>query len=149
VRRASGSALVAAAALAVLAAGCGRSRSEAAEGRLPGRQPVGPMPGAGEAPTAQNPLGDDAAARAEGRKLFFRYNCAGCHGDHGGGGMGPSLRDVDWLYGSDPGRVFDSIASGRAHGMPAWGTRIPEKHIWELVAYVRSLRTKDEPEPPE
>src|SRR5690242_18617526 len=39
------------------------------------------------------------AAIAEGKKLFSRYNCTGCHGN-GGGGSGPALMDDRWFYGS-------------------------------------------------
>jgi cytochrome c oxidase cbb3-type subunit III len=81
----------------------------------------------------------------EGRKLFVRMNCAGCHG---GGGMGPSLRDVTWIYGGKAGEIFDSIAEGRAHGMPAWGTMLPHDYIWKLVAYIESMRKSWEPQPP-
>ncbi|HSS39969.1 MAG TPA: c-type cytochrome, partial [Polyangia bacterium] len=76
------------------------------------------------------------------------FNCAGCHGGRAGGGMGPSLRDPEWLYGSTHDRIFNSIAQGRGRGMPSWGTRIPEKELWELTAYIQSLRTGDEPEAP-
>ena len=62
--------------------------------------------------------------------------------------MGPSLRDSSWIYGGSNPHIFSSIAEGRAHGMPAWGTRIPDQQIWQLVAYIRSLRTPNEPEPP-
>ena len=97
----------------------------------------------------RNPYADNAVALREGRKLFVQYNCAGCHGDHGGGGMGPSLRDRSWIYGNSDAHIFDSIAAGRAHGMPAWGTVLPEDLIWKLVAYIQSLRTPLEPEPPQ
>ncbi len=50
--------------------------------------------------------------------------------------MGPSLRDPDWMYGSSECHVFSSIAEGRAHGMPAWGTKLPQDQIWKLVAYI-------------
>ncbi|MBV8760743.1 MAG: c-type cytochrome [Deltaproteobacteria bacterium] len=112
--------------------------------------PVGPVPGPGEASQANpNPYtkNDDVAVE-EGFKLFQRYNCAGCHGDHGGGGMGPSLRDVDWRYGDTDAQIYDSIAEGRGFGMPAWGTKLPEDHVWKLVAYIRSLRTAMEPDRP-
>ncbi|HEX6212646.1 MAG TPA: c-type cytochrome [Methylomirabilota bacterium] len=112
---------------------------------------VGPVPGpqdASAAPAARNPLAGRADARENGRRLFVWFNCAGCHGGHGGGGMGPSLRDVEWIYGSSDAHIFDSIAAGRAHGMPAWGTQVPSEQIWELVAYIRSMRTDDEPQPP-
>jgi len=111
-------------------------------------QPVGPLPGVGDIAPLANPLGNDPAALEDGRRWFVRYNCVGCHGGRAGGGMGPSLRDTDWLYGSTPDRIYSSIAQGRGHGMPAWGTRVPAKQLWELTAYVTSLRTPDEPEAP-
>ena len=111
-------------------------------------QPVGPVPGIGDVPPLANPLQGDRSALQEGRRLFVRYNCSGCHGGRAGGGMGPSLRDPSWLYGSTPDRIFSSIAQGRGHGMPSWGVRLPEKQLWELTLYVSSLRTPDEPEAP-
>lgn len=133
--------------------GCNIRQSDAApSGNAPVAQmqmPIGPIPGGGAPPTGSvNPLGRDQQARAQGRKLFVRYNCDGCHGGHAGGGMGPSLRDQDWIYGQSDAQVFDSIAQGRAHGMPAWGTKLPQEQIWQLVAYVKSLRSPQEPEPP-
>lgn len=113
------------------------------------RTPVGPVPGARQNPPRRDdPYQKNIAAMAEGRKLFVRMNCSGCHGGRAGGGMGPSLRDVDWLYGSTDAQIFSTIAEGRAHGMPAWGTLINDDEIWKLVAYIKSLRTPDEPQPP-
>jgi len=113
---------------------------------------VGPVPGPGSADTAtgwRNPYHGVRGAMAEGRDLFVRFNCSGCHGGRAGGGMGPSLRDVDWLYGRTDAQIFSSIAQGRAHGMPAWGVMVTEDQIWKLVTYVQSLRTPDEPHPPD
>ena len=62
--------------------------------------------------------------------------------------MGPSLRDEDWIYGGSAPDVFSSVAEGRAHGMPAWGTKLNQQQIWELVAYIKTMRTPREPEPP-
>jgi cytochrome c oxidase cbb3-type subunit 3 len=112
--------------------------------------PVGPVPGPGvEREGPANPFGDDPVARAQGRTLFSQYNCAGCHGDHGGGGMGPSLRDATWIYGSTDAHLFSSIAEGRGHGMPSWGTKISQDQIWKLVSYVKTLRSPDEVDPPD
>jgi len=112
--------------------------------------PLGPTPGPrDDAAVARNPFPDDAVTRNAGRLYFLRYNCAGCHGDHAGGGMGPSLRDADWIYGSSEAQIFDSITQGRAHGMPAWGTKLPDDIAWKLVTYIRSLRTDHEPSPPD
>jgi cytochrome c oxidase cbb3-type subunit 3 len=138
--------------IAAAASGCrGREPADiAAAAAMPVMQnPVGPVPGPGGFVTQiSNPYGNDAAALQQGRALFVVMNCSGCHGGHAGGGMGPSLRDVDWIYGSGDADIFNSIAQGRANGMPAWGTRIPEQSIWMLVAYVKSLRTQREPDPP-
>jgi cytochrome c oxidase cbb3-type subunit 3 len=111
---------------------------------------VGPIPGPAQLlTTASNPYQDNPSALADGRRLFMWMNCAGCHGDHGGGGMGPSLRDPAWIYGSSDADVFSSIAEGRAHGMPAWGTLLPSDSIWKLDAYIHSLGTPQEPEAPQ
>jgi len=110
---------------------------------------IGPQPGPNRAlAQASNPFAGDKSVLNDGRRLFVWYNCAGCHGDHAGGGMGPSLRDSLWLYGGDDASIFASIAQGRQHGMPAWGTKLPRGQIWTLVTYIKSLRTPDEPDPP-
>jgi cytochrome c oxidase cbb3-type subunit 3 len=110
---------------------------------------VGPIPGPGNpAPDPPNPYAGDRNGMTEGHQLYNRFNCAGCHGDHGGGGMGPSLRDVDWLYGASHAQVFLSIAQGRAHGMPAWGTKLNDDQIWKMVAFIKAFRTRDEISPP-
>jgi len=110
---------------------------------------VGPVPGPRTAArTQENPYADDRTAMGEGRQLFVRFNCSGCHGGRAGGGMGPSLRDVDWLYGNSDAQLFSSIAEGRAHGMPSWEPRMTADQIWKLVTYIKSLRTRNEPQPP-
>jgi cytochrome c oxidase cbb3-type subunit 3 len=112
--------------------------------------PIGPEPGP-KRPIAieTNPYDQDRGALMEGRRLFVWMNCAGCHGTHAGGGMGPSLRDSAWLYGASDAAIYSSIAHGRQRGMPAWGTKLPRDQIWKLVAYVKSLGTTSEPEAPE
>jgi cytochrome c oxidase cbb3-type subunit III len=62
--------------------------------------------------------------------------------------MGPSLRDERWLYGNSHARVAKSIVDGRAHGMPAWGRMLTETQVWQLTAYIKSMRTPREEEPP-
>jgi cytochrome c oxidase cbb3-type subunit 3 len=80
----------------------------------------------------------NAQALATGKRLFTWYNCNGCHAS-GGGGSGPALMDDVWIYGSEPMTIYLTIYGGRPNGMPAFGARIPENQIWQLVAYVRSL----------
>ncbi len=115
---------------------------------------VGPIPGpqvAGENPatTIENPYANDPSALEQGRQFFVAMNCAGCHGGHAGGGMGPDLRpDHIFSYGDMPANLFDSISMGRGMGMPAWGTKLPPDVIWKLVAYIQSLGTQQEPDRP-
>jgi cytochrome c oxidase cbb3-type subunit III len=134
----------------VFAAGCNHAPTSVADGGTSAAStPVGPVPG--EVQTIHfraNPLAHDPVALQDGRRLFDWYNCSGCHGGHAGGGMGPSLRDPVWLYGDRDDQIYDSIAQGRSQGMPAWGSKIPEIQIWELVAYIKSMRTPQEPDPP-
>jgi cytochrome c oxidase cbb3-type subunit 3 len=143
--------LLAALMTAVGATGCQQQQQNVAAAALPASfVPIGPTPGFEKPPQVQsNPYANDSFAMTQGRKLFLWYNCAGCHGGHGGGGMGPSLRDQTWIYGSTDANVFDSIAQGRGKGMPAWGLKVPEQQIWQLVAYIKSMRSPQEPEPPE
>ena len=81
---------------------------------------------------------ENAYSVSQGKRLFRWYNCAGCHAQ-GGGGMGPPLMDAKWLYGSRPEQIFETIVEGRPNGMPAFGGRIPEDQLWQIVAYVRSM----------
>jgi cytochrome c oxidase cbb3-type subunit III len=85
-----------------------------------------------------NPYNHSAYDISEGGRLFTWYNCSGCH-SHGGGGIGPPLIKTSWIYGGEPANIFDTIVKGRPNGMPAWGNRVPEYQIWQIVAYVRSL----------
>ncbi|HVW85937.1 MAG TPA: c-type cytochrome [Bryobacteraceae bacterium] len=145
--------LISTAVLALLSfSGCNiqPADSAATSAMTPVGTPIGPVPGGMPQPQGEeNPYARNAVARNEGRQLFVHYNCSGCHGGHAGGGMGPSLRDQDWIYGNSDAHIFDSIAQGRANGMPSWGARIPSGEIWKLVAYITSLRTPDEPDAPE
>jgi cytochrome c oxidase cbb3-type subunit III len=103
-------------------------------GRESQLQPGGPQ----SQPNVTNPYDGSAYAISEGQRLFSWYNCTGCHAN-GGGGIGPPLIKQEWIYGGEPANLFDTIVKGRPNGMPAWGGRIPEYQVWQLVAFVRSL----------
>ena len=142
---------VALAVIALAAVACDRPSNDvvAASAPPPMKTPVGPIPGPEENPIRpNNPYNGDRSAAGDGRQLFIRFNCSGCHGGRAGGGMGPSLRDTDWIYGATDAQVFSSIAEGRGHGMPAWGEKLNEDQIWKLVAYIKTLRTQNEIQPP-
>jgi cytochrome c oxidase subunit 2 len=109
---------------------------------------------------AQN-RGPDTLA-ADGRTLFMRYGCSGCHGGNGAGAGGaqstvraPSL---EGLYGApvpladgtmvvaDDRYLHDSIVepdrqivAGYAPIMPSFAGQIGEEDLLKVIAYIRSL----------
>ena len=101
-------------------------------------RPGGPKPEF----VASNPYNANAYAISEGQRLYDWYNCSGCH-FHGGGGIGPPLMKQNWIYGSEPQNIFETIIKGRPNGMPSWGGRIPEYQVWQIVAYVRSMNHQE------
>lgn len=85
-----------------------------------------------------NPFTGDEEAIEEGQQLYVRVNCYACHGREGGGGMGPSLVDARWNFGSDDATVFETIHDGRG-GMPAFGDILEDEEIWKVIAFIRSI----------
>jgi cytochrome c oxidase cbb3-type subunit 3 len=81
---------------------------------------------------------ENAYALSQGKSLFRKFNCSGCH-SQGGGGMGPALMDDKWSYGSEPANIYATIVQGRPNGMPAFGGHLTNEQVWQLVAYVRSM----------
>lgn len=81
-------------------------------------------------------LGPTTGPAAEGRKLWLRLNCAGCHGAHDEGGMARSIRD-------DASEVGGAVLSGRAGGMPSYKGRVTTADLNNLAAYLRSLCNPD------
>jgi cytochrome c oxidase cbb3-type subunit 3 len=83
-----------------------------------------------------SPYESNAYLVASGQQLYQDMNCVGCHAN-GGGGIGPPLMDVDWIYGSDPKSIYESIVEGRPKGMPSYAGKLTAYEVWQLVAYVR------------
>ena len=88
--------------------------------------------------TVINPYAGNAYALSEGKRLYGWMNCVGCHAN-GGGAIGPPLMDKLWIYGSEPENIFATIVEGRPNGMPSFRGKLATEHVWQLVAYVRSL----------
>ena len=86
----------------------------------------------------RNPFEGNPHAVGEGRRLYNWYNCGGCH-FAGGGGIGPPLMDDEWIYGSEPQNILDSMMEGRPNGMPSYRGKLPQEHALKIAAYVRSL----------
>jgi len=84
-----------------------------------------------------NPLeGNDRAQRA-GAKLFAR-ECASCHGENGGGGLGkaPPLRQKE-VYDAPPGALFWILRNGALHhGMPSFA-HLPDAQRWQIITWLK------------
>jgi cytochrome c oxidase cbb3-type subunit 3 len=127
-------------------AGCHNSSQQVAAsppvGTVQGVIDTPQTPGIGHSLTTIDPRAaayyDNADAVNTGKRLFGQYNCSGCH-SNGGGGMGPSLMDNEWIYGGRLEQIHQTLVEGRPNGMPAWGGKIPDEQLWQLAAYVRSM----------
>lgn len=97
-------------------------------------------------PDIKNPVGNDPAAAQRGMSYFLSFNCVGCHAANGGGGMGPSLSNRYFQYGSAPANIYLSIVQGRPNGMPAWGGLLPDAVVWDLVAYIEQISKAPTPQ---
>jgi len=104
---------------------------------VPGTQPTS-RPAVSWTGPVRNNYESNAYAMNEGQRLYETYNCKTCHAN-GGGDIGPPLLDDKWIYGSQPEQIFATIVQGRPNGMPAYGSKVPEYQVWELVAFVRSM----------
>jgi cytochrome c oxidase cbb3-type subunit 3 len=122
---------------ALLVAGCERERRNF-EPAISARALPGTNTDATQRASANLDKTNNAFALSEGKRLYGWYNCSGCHAQ-GGGDKGPALMDQTWIYGSAPADVYQSIVRGRPNGMPAFGDRIPDFEVWQLVAFVRSM----------
>jgi cytochrome c-L len=95
--------------------------------------------------TAQNPYTGDQAAIEAGEKLYTTL-CQACHLKDGTGRIGPSLvgdNPKRARTGTDRGR-FEIIYAGGAGAMQAFGRRIDQDEILQLMAYLEVLREQAE-----
>jgi cytochrome c oxidase cbb3-type subunit 3 len=67
----------------------------------------------------------------------YQTNCVACHGATLEGGIGPNLKDHDWIHGSEPTESLATIADGvAAKGMPAWGPILGPERVKQVAAYI-------------
>ena len=107
--------------------------------------------------TLKNPVPVTPASIATG-KQFYDGNCAACHGDRAQGAVKagmtisiieeqrgrqpPDLTDDQWDHGSSDGEIFTVIKRGLPPTMMAgFDGGIPDQDIWNIVNYLRSLRS--------
>ena len=116
----------------------------------------GPNVADASAAAARNPVASTQASIAAGKRAYDA-NCASCHGSRAqgavkagisisiieeqGGKQPPDLTDGQWDHGSGDGDVFRVIKWGLPPTMMAgFEDRIPDRDIWSIVNYLRTLR---------
>jgi mono/diheme cytochrome c family protein len=91
----------------------------------------------------QNPFGLDAAAAAEGKKLYDTQGCMACHGNNARGAVGPDLTDDEWLRAPSDEMIFNTIKNGRSDTlMSPFKDAMSDEQIWKLVSYLRDENRK-------
>ena len=88
---------------------------------------------------AKNPLeGNRDAIRDGGTK--FRTRCSGCHGPDAHGYIGPDITGL-WASDDSDARIFDIVRRGvpGTDMTPADPLRVPDREIWQILAYVKTL----------
>lgn len=104
-----------------------------------------PVPQAGDpANKAGNPFTGNAEMIAEGKGMYVKFGCQGCHGGGGGGGMAVSLIDAQWKFGSDDDTLYKLIkGQNPKQTMPAVYSTLPDEQVWKILAFIRSLYIGD------
>lgn len=73
-------------------------------------------------------------------KAIYDANCAVCHANDGGGGVGPNFTDKYWIHGGDIKSIFSTIKYGVASkGMISWETQLSPKKMQQVSSYIYSL----------
>ncbi len=91
--------------------------------------------------TGENPYKGDAAAVADGKKLYLNW-CQACHMPDGSGRIGPSLIGDTHHYGrftTDKG-IFEIVYGGATGAMQPFGKRLTQDQVLKVTAYVRTLK---------
>lgn len=86
-------------------------------------------------------------------KTIFETNCAVCHMNDGGGGIGPNLTDNYWILGGGIRNVFNTVSEGgrSGKGMVAWKTSLKPNEMAQVSSYILSMQgtTPANPKDPE
>ncbi|MBO0960778.1 c-type cytochrome [Neobacillus sp. MM2021_6] len=88
----------------------------------------------------------NSKAIAAGEKLYTK-NCLICHGSTGkgeGANAGTALNSQNLLSSVSDKDLYNSVKFGReGTGMPAYGPRLSEKDLLNLVDFIRNWQTED------
>jgi len=131
--------------LAAILAACDPNPQPLALTPIPTLAPAG---AATLAPALQEPdAGGTTPGQADANQgaQIYQQNCSACHGAQGEGGIGPALRDSQYIQTAGDQAITDTIANGRAGtAMAAWsqaqGGRLTDVEIADVVAFLHTLQ---------
>ena len=71
-------------------------------------------------------------------KTIFEANCAVCHMNDGGGGIGPNLTDEYWILGGGIKEVFNTVSEGGrdGKGMVSWKSILKPAEMAQVSSYL-------------
>src|SRR5690606_29969867 len=74
-------------------------------------------------------------------KTLYINNCAACHANDGGGGVGPNFCDDYFLNGGSINDIFSTIKYGIVeNGMKSWKDDFSPKQMAAIASYVKHLQ---------
>lgn len=85
------------------------------------------------------PVAQKLDAAGEGRRLFLKLNCYGCHGMYGTGSMGPNIVHAE------RNDVHEVLMRGEDKGMRSYRDYVNDTDIANITAYLQSIGTPNEP----
>jgi glucose/arabinose dehydrogenase len=109
-------------------------------------------PGRTAGPDASAAAPQAAGARSGGGPspgaVLWMDQCAGCHGTGVTAGRAPNLFDDAWLNRVDDTRMTDTIKNGLPNAeMPAFGTSLNDRQIFQLIQHIRTQTATARPRP--
>lgn len=74
-------------------------------------------------------------------KEIFVGNCASCHRNDGGGGIGPNLTDEYWIHGGSIRDIYAVIKNGVPEkGMISWAAILKPEEMRNAAFFIMSIR---------
>lgn len=93
---------------------------------------------------------DESATALAAGMTIFEGNCAACHAQDGGGGVGPNLTDEYWIHGGSIKDVFSIVKYGAVEkGMVPWEDQLTPEEIQQVSSYVLTFKGKTAANPKE
>lgn len=86
---------------------------------------------------------DESAGALAAGKTIFEGNCAACHAQDGGGGVGPNFTDEYWIHGGSISDIFKIVKYGVVEkGMVPWEEQLTPEEIQQVSSYVLTFKGK-------